>query len=107
MSRLAIHPEARIEAFDAGDYYEECCPGLGRAFTDCLETSFARIAARPQSFTLHAWTGARKCAMRRFPYLVYFIERNKTLWIVAVAHASRQPDYWYGRMNEPDDRSAR
>ncbi len=101
MSRLVLHPEARIEAFNAGDYYEECCPGLGRAFTDSLEASFARIVERPQSFALDELTGMRKCVMPRFPYLVYFIERNETLWIVAVAHASRKPDYWYGRMNDP------
>jgi hypothetical protein len=48
MSRLVLHPEARIKAFGAGDYYEECCPGLGRAFTDSLAASFARIVERLQ-----------------------------------------------------------
>jgi len=36
MKPVTIHPEARAEAMAAGDYYEECCPGLGHAFMDDL-----------------------------------------------------------------------
>ena len=101
MNPVAIHPEARAEAMAAGDYYEACCPGLGRAFTDSLEDALARIAARPQSFAVHESTGARKCVMPRFPYLIFFLERRENLWVVAVAHASRHPDYWNDRRRQP------
>lgn len=98
MKPVAIHPEARAEAMAAGDYYEECCPGLGRAFTDSLVDALDRIVARPQSFALHKASGARKCVMSRFPYLVFFFERQDDLWVVAVAHASRKPGYWNERL---------
>jgi len=101
MKPVAIHPDARAEAMAASDYYEECCPGLGRAFTDSLEDALARIAERPQSFAVHEATGARKCVMPRFPYLIFFLERCEDLWVVAVAHASRNPDYWNGRRRQP------
>ena len=99
MNPITFHPEARTEALAAGDYYEACVPGLGLAFVDTLETAFAHIAERPQSFTVHEATGTRKCVLPRFPYLIFFLERHDRLWIIAIAHASRKPEYWHDRLN--------
>ena len=98
MNPLVIHPAARREMFAAADFYEGCCPGLGREFTDNTEKAFAEILARPLSFPAYKTTGTRKCLAHRFPYLIFFVQRRDDVWVVAVAHASRKPGYWKDRL---------
>lgn len=39
--------------------------------------------------------------MKRFPYqLVYLIEPD-AIYIIALAHLKRQPNYWLYRLSEP------
>jgi hypothetical protein len=42
----------------------------------------------------------RRINLRVFPYYIPYIVRNETLWILAVAHASRKPLYWISRRGE-------
>jgi plasmid stabilization system protein ParE len=42
---------------------------------------------------------ARRALLRHFPYaLVYVIEADDTLTVVACFHGSRDPAHWQGRM---------
>ena len=99
MKPVVFHPDAKAEMLAAGDYYDACCPGLGREFTDRVEDALARMSERPQSFAVHESSGSRKCVVDRFPYRIFFIERREDMWVVAVAHASRRPDYWNDRLD--------
>jgi len=99
MKPLVIEPGARTELFAAADFYEGCCPGLGRVFTDSIEKAFADIRARPLSFPAYKATGVRRCLAHRFPYLIFYLVRREDVWVVAVAHASREPDYWKNRLS--------
>jgi plasmid stabilization system protein ParE len=42
--------------------------------------------------------GARHVLVRDFPYAVIFILRAGVVWVVAIAHASREPGYWRDRL---------
>lgn len=37
-----------------------------------------------------------------FPYYITYVVRESTLWILAVAHGQRKPDYWIERREEED-----
>jgi hypothetical protein len=39
--------------------------------------------------------------LRVFPYYIPYIIRGEMLWVLAVAHGSRKPEYWIGRKNVP------
>jgi hypothetical protein len=50
-----------------------------------------------------AWdleASTRKVRLRRFPYLIYYVELDDSLWIAAVAHQKRRPGYWSHRRVE-------
>lgn len=94
-----VHPEARAEMLVAAEYYDACCPGLGHEFTDALVQALDRIGERPKSFALFENSGARKCVLARFPYLVFFLDRETDVFVLAVAHAARKPGYWKDRLN--------
>jgi toxin ParE1/3/4 len=100
MKPVVAHPEARAEMLAAAEYYEACCPGLGHEFTNALAQALNRIGERPMAFALFECSGARKCVFMRFPYLVFFLDRESDIFVLAVAHAARKPGYWKDRLNE-------
>jgi toxin ParE1/3/4 len=97
---VRLHPEAEQELEEAYDYYDTRQPGLGADLEDETEDALRRIAAMPRAFPPHGSEGARKCLLPRFPYTIYFVELDDYIWVAAVAHQKRKPDYWTGRTPE-------
>lgn len=96
-----IHAEAEAEIKVAIAFYEDRRKGLGREFRQELESTINRIRRMPD---LHATVddrGTRKYRLRRFPYTIYYVELDDSIWIAAVAHQKQRPEYWSGR--HPDD----
>ena len=92
---VAYHPAARAEFRRALHRYERERPGLGLAFLTAVRETEALVAEHPDSGTP---LGAhRRLLVRRFPYsIIYRVEGNR-LFILAVAHARRHPEYWHDR----------
>ena len=91
------HPHARKELDDATDYYDSIDLRLGADFLEEIEECISRILLAPL-----AWTkvrgSARRCRTHRFPYsLIYDLERDH-VFILAVMHHSREPNYWVDRL---------
>jgi toxin ParE1/3/4 len=42
----------------------------------------------------------RKSSVRRFPYVVFYLDLEEYIWIAAVAHQRRRPGYWVYRTPE-------
>jgi plasmid stabilization system protein ParE len=91
--------EARREFLDAVLNYEEARPSLGQRFKDEVDRSILWIADHPELSRLRPGS-YRRLNLRVFPYYIPYIIRGQTLWILAVAHASRKPLYWIFRRNE-------
>lgn len=66
-----------------------------------MQEAVTLIEAKPAKHRKHQGRDVRKCRVKRFPYTVYFVELDDLIWIAAVAHDSRRPDYWAAR--EPED----
>ena len=88
---------ASIELDDAFEYYEFQLPGLGmKFFNEVLET-IELISQFPQLWTQNS-EHTRKALLRKFPYnLIYTVLKNK-IYIIAVAHQNRLPEYWIDRL---------
>ncbi len=99
MKPVDFDDEARAEFDAAAAYYEAQRAGLGDDFVAEVEQAVQRISQMPQAFSPFG-NGGRKCVLRRFPYTVYFLERDDRVWIAAVAHQRRRPGYWAHR--QPD-----
>lgn len=89
-------PEARDEFLDAISYYEDARCGLGERFKQEADRCILWIAGNHELYRLRK-TGYRRINLRVFPYHISFITRSSTLWILAVAHNSRKPEYWITR----------
>jgi plasmid stabilization system protein ParE len=91
--------EARSEFFDAIAHYEGARPGLGQRFKDEVDRSLLWLAAHPELCRLRTG-GYRRMNLRVFPYFIPYIARRTTLWVLAIAHGSRKPEYWIKRITD-------
>ena len=84
--------EARLEFEEAVAWYEAARPGLGREFK--LEVKLALKRALTNPGHLQRVRGrAQKIRLRRFhKYAIYFAIKDDVFAVLAVFHASRNPE---------------
>ncbi len=93
---VLLLPEAAKEFEDAVVYLEEEEPGLGVRFRAELAAHVEWIVQNPTIPRLR--DGAyRRVNLQVFPYYVAYLIKNETIWILAIAHGHRRPDYWIDR----------
>lgn len=97
MKPLLVHPQAKAELDGSIAYYESKVPGLGLDFLASVGQAFQKIQQRPQAWPPHIDPRFRKYLVERFPYSIFYMERPDVIWIAAIAHAKRRPDYWKRR----------
>jgi plasmid stabilization system protein ParE len=100
MKALALHPEAEAEFETAADFYESRRRGYGERFRAEVAEAFARIRSTPTAFSLHEGGPARRRLLSRFPYGIYYVERDTDVFVLAVMHQHRNPDYWLDRISD-------
>ena len=92
---------ASREFLAACRYYESQQAGLGDRLADELDRAVRWLGNNPHA--LAARRGRyRRLNLHIFPYYIAYAVRDQTLWIVAVAHARRKPEYWIKRTKEID-----
>ena len=101
--RIVFAAEARLEFYAAELYYNQQLPGLGSAWREEVLTALRRIRHWPLACPVeHA--DIRRLTLSRFPYkLLYAVEADH-LYVIAIAHQHRQPDYWTRRVQRVQDR---
>lgn len=93
-----FHPEADAELNHATKYYEKCAVALGLDFAIEVFSSIERIIAHPKAWPVLE-DDIRRCQTRRFPYgVLYSIEPNGKIYILAIMHLQRSPEYWKSRL---------
>ena len=100
MKPAVIHSEAQAELDAAIFFYESRAKGLGLDLHAKVEQAVRAIQTSPESWPPHKHSGFRKYFVERFPFIIFFLEMPDSIWIAAVAHASRRPGYWTGRQFE-------
>ena len=94
--RLVISSEARSEISDARRWYERQCEGLGQDFINILDSCFTSIQQNPKMYSI-VYRNIRRAHLRRFPYGVFYFLDKETIVVLAVFHASRNPQQWRKR----------
>ena len=97
MKPRLIHPDAAAEFTAAAEYYAAISPGLGGRFYDEIDNLVAEIQRAPLRFRQYD-PPARRNLARHFPYAVVYLDEPDCVWIVAIMHLHRAPDYWKYRM---------
>ena len=100
-ARILLHPAALEEYGEAIVYYEAARPGLGDEFRLEVEAYVERAAAGELPGTpIRSRRGhrLRRLLLRRFPYALIFELLPAECVVWAVAHTSRRPGFWRGRI---------
>jgi plasmid stabilization system protein ParE len=95
--RVVFSALARKELNDATHYYELEYAGLGQRFKKEVREASLRIARYPRAWSVERGE-IRKCLLHKFPYKLLYAIENDHIFIVAVAHLHRTPDYWVDRI---------
>ena len=97
MVPVIFTPTAHAELIDAQDWYENEAPGLGRRFRAAVDAVIQRMNANPRQFPV-IYKSIHRALLRRFPYsLLFVIEADETLTVIACFHGSRDPAHWQKR----------
>jgi plasmid stabilization system protein ParE len=97
-TRLVIRRLAGADISTTRRWYERERRGAGEEFIQELDHLFARIRALPLQFP-EVHRRARRALLRRYPYAVFFVPRDTTIFVVAVLHQRREPNAWEKRVH--------
>lgn len=98
MMRIRFSEIANNELIDACDWYERQQAGLGLRFRSDVREAALRIAGSPLLFPVEL-EDVRRYVMIRFPYTLRYVLRGDEVWVMAVSHQHRRPDYWVERIH--------
>jgi plasmid stabilization system protein ParE len=93
----SFHPEAEEEFLAAIDYYEQREKDLGLDFALQVHAAIGRVAEYPKTWPVLEGQ-VRRCLTKRFPYAVLYSQEPDSIFILAVMHLHRDPDYWKHRL---------
>lgn len=94
---VRFHPGAGIDLHEAEGYYAARSEQAADNFWTEVQRGLALIREAPQRWPFHR-RGTRRLALRRFPFSIIYRLQGSIVYVVAVAHARRRPDYWRGRL---------
>lgn len=96
MKPVAFHPQAEAEFATASEFYRAERPGLATEFADELNRAVEFVRANPEAGT-PIRREIRRWLVRRFPYSIIYREEESQIYILALAHQRRRPEYWSDR----------
>jgi toxin ParE1/3/4 len=96
VNQLRFHSGARAEFRESALFYEGELPGLGTEFVSEVERTIKFIITHPSAGS-PLWGNFRRAIVRRFPFAIIYRTKDETVYVVAVAHQRRSPNYWRSR----------
>lgn len=96
MYKLIIKPFAESDAMEAANWYNFKREGLGSEFLLALEAKLNAIKRNPVQFA-KLYKDIRRALTDRFPYGIFFIIENDTVYVLAIVHTRRSPSVWKKR----------
>lgn len=93
---VVVVPQAADEFEAATAHYGDKQPGLGQRFRDEVDRHIRWIAQNPEIPRLRSG-GYRRLNLKIFPHYVAYAQIGETIWILAIAHGHREPEYWIDR----------
>ncbi|MGN6549939.1 MAG: type II toxin-antitoxin system RelE/ParE family toxin [Pararhizobium sp.] len=94
-AKVVLRERAERDIDDVLAYYlKEAGDGVALSFVDHLQAAYRRLAAYPAAGSLRyayelGFAGLRFVPLKRFPFLVFYIENADQIDVLRVLHAER------------------
>ncbi|MHB8423814.1 MAG: type II toxin-antitoxin system RelE/ParE family toxin [Gammaproteobacteria bacterium] len=98
--RVLFSLEARMEFEEAERYYNRQLAALGAGLREEVRGALRRLRAWPLAFPVESGE-IRRALLGRFPYKLLYTIESDHIYILAMAHQHRKPNYWVGRTVKP------
>lgn len=98
MKQLFFHPDVVIDIKGSYEWYEDKLQGLGDRFLSELEDGYKAIQNFPDTWATFQY-GFKRYILNRFPFSILYKSTGKEIFIIAVMHNSRKPNYWLDRLS--------
>jgi plasmid stabilization system protein ParE len=95
-ARLVIQPEAEADLQVAFAWYEGRRAGLGHKMLEEARRAFTRIGLDP-TLPRPRFRQTRRVRLKHFPYVVLYVFRQDTVYVLGVLHERRSPRLFRGR----------
>jgi plasmid stabilization system protein ParE len=89
-------PGACLDFDQSFDWYAERSEIAAGRFSNAFDVALAAIAANPEQFAAID-DRHREYLVKWFPFRIVYPVEPKRVFVVAVAHAKRRPNYWKTR----------
>ncbi len=94
-----ILAEAEAELTAAIIRYQEIETGLGLRLKDEARVAIEWIRSHPTIPRVRP-SGYRRVNLKIFRYYIAYALRNETVWVLAIAHGHRRPEFWAERESQ-------
>jgi plasmid stabilization system protein ParE len=94
--RTEILQEAEDELNESIAHYEDVEAGLGQRLKEEVRAAILWIQDNPELPRVRP-SGYRRVNLKVFPYYVAYFIWGDAIWVLAVAHGRRRPEYWLER----------
>ena len=95
--RVELHEDALRELDDAVAFINADWDGRGNLFLDAFTVVVERLLVHPRAGRAIG-RRARKWVMLHWRYTIYYTIEEYGIFIRAVAHHARRPNYWRNRL---------
>jgi toxin ParE1/3/4 len=94
---LIIKPIVFDDAEEAVNYYEKKVKGLGNRFYNSLLVSLEEIQLHPLNYS-YIKNPVRRHIISKFPYKIYYLVSNHTIYVIGISHAKRSNAFVKSRL---------
>lgn len=92
-SELIFSALAHQELNDTVSFYNLQHEGLGKRFRNEVKKASNRIINHPKAWSKERGE-IRKYLLHNFPYKILYSIEEDHIFVIAIAHQHRKPDYW-------------
>ena len=96
MFNIDFHPEVQEEIRESYEWYQSKSEGLGDQFLSEIEKTLKRVEKNPKRHPLIS-QNIRRCLVNKFPFGVLYSNSEAKIFVVAIMHLKRRPNYWAKR----------
>jgi toxin ParE1/3/4 len=94
--KVRFHREADAELVEAQAWYRERSEVASQALALEIDAAIELILEAPSRWPQKR-RGEHRFVLKRFPYTIIYRIREDHVFVTAVAHHSRRPNYWRHR----------
>lgn len=96
---LSVPPRSLGRIRRAHPLLRKCQPGLQHRFTAAIEETIGRILEHSERWRMIE-PDIRRCLVKKFPFSVIYSVQGDVVYVIAIAHGSREPGYWKHRLEQ-------